>query len=92
MSSTRRLNLAPLPNTENVKLTFTSPASLEADLDCYTDTEQRKEIRKRHPSHHYTLLNLRLDREGRVQEKAQQFVDFPIFPYYFISPKWISYG
>ncbi|ATG96945.1 DUF2274 domain-containing protein [Paracidovorax citrulli] len=29
------LRLGPLPNTENVKLTFACPASLKADLDRY---------------------------------------------------------
>jgi len=35
MSTTRKLRLGPLPKTENVKLTFTCPASLKADLDRY---------------------------------------------------------
>lgn len=35
MSTTRKLRLGPLPKTESVKLTFTCPASLKADLDHY---------------------------------------------------------
>ncbi|MGQ0708200.1 MAG: DUF2274 domain-containing protein [Rhodoferax sp.] len=35
MSTTRKLRLGPLPKTESVKLTFTCPASLKADLDRY---------------------------------------------------------
>lgn len=35
MTTTRKLRLGPLPKTENVKLTFTCPASLKADLDRY---------------------------------------------------------
>ncbi|KAA8921129.1 hypothetical protein CEK64_03670 [Xanthomonas sontii] len=35
MSATRKLRLGPLPRTESVKLTFTCPASLKADLDRY---------------------------------------------------------
>lgn len=35
MSTTRKLRLGPLPKTENVKLTFTCPASLKVDLDRY---------------------------------------------------------
>lgn len=35
MSTTRKLRLGPLPKTENIKLTFTCPASLKADLDRY---------------------------------------------------------
>ncbi|MBU9589956.1 DUF2274 domain-containing protein [Burkholderia multivorans] len=35
MSTTRKLRLGPLPKTENVKLTFTCPATLKADLDRY---------------------------------------------------------
>jgi len=35
MSTTRRLRLGPLPKTESIKLTFTCPASLKADLDRY---------------------------------------------------------
>lgn len=36
MSSTaRKLRLGPLPRTDNVKLTFTCPASLKAELDRY---------------------------------------------------------
>lgn len=35
MSSTRKMRLGRLPNTENVKLTFTCPAGLKADLDRY---------------------------------------------------------
>lgn len=35
MSTTRKLRLGPLPKAENVKLTFTCPASLKADLDRY---------------------------------------------------------
>lgn len=35
MSTPRKLRLGPLPNTENVKLTFACPATLKADLDRY---------------------------------------------------------
>ncbi|HCF3084913.1 DUF2274 domain-containing protein [Pseudomonas aeruginosa] len=35
MSTPRKLRLGPLPKTESVKLTFTCPASLKADLDRY---------------------------------------------------------
>ncbi|WP_186037710.1 DUF2274 domain-containing protein [Burkholderia gladioli] len=35
MSTTRKLRLGPLPNTESTKLTFTCPATLKADLDRY---------------------------------------------------------
>lgn len=35
MSTTRKLRLGPLPKTESVKLTFTCPAELKADLDRY---------------------------------------------------------
>jgi hypothetical protein len=35
MSTTRKLRLGPLPKTESIKLTFTCPASLKADLDSY---------------------------------------------------------
>ncbi|OMG66297.1 hypothetical protein AUR61_005225 [Stutzerimonas balearica] len=35
MSTTRKLRLGPLPKTETVKLTFTCPASLKADLERY---------------------------------------------------------
>ncbi|MDH1213913.1 DUF2274 domain-containing protein [Pseudomonas chengduensis] len=33
--STTKLRLCPLPKTENLKLTFTCPASLKADLERY---------------------------------------------------------
>ena len=33
--STTKLRLGPLPKTENIKLTFTCPASLKADLERY---------------------------------------------------------
>ncbi|OEC32765.1 hypothetical protein SAMN05216600_12351 [Pseudomonas cuatrocienegasensis] len=33
--STPKLRLGPLPKTENLKLTFTCPASLKADLERY---------------------------------------------------------
>lgn len=33
--STTKLRLGPLPKTENLKLTFTCPASLKADLEHY---------------------------------------------------------
>lgn len=33
--STNKLRLGPLPKNETVKLTFTCPASLKADLDRY---------------------------------------------------------
>lgn len=32
---TKKLRLGPLPNTQNVKLTFACPAHLKADLDRY---------------------------------------------------------
>ena len=35
MSTIRKLRLGPLPKTESVKLTFTCPASLRADLERY---------------------------------------------------------
>ena len=35
MSTARKLRLGPLPKTESVKLTFSCPASLKADLDRY---------------------------------------------------------
>ncbi len=35
MNTTRKLRLGPLPKTESIKLTFTCPASLKADLDRY---------------------------------------------------------
>jgi hypothetical protein len=35
MSTTKKLRLGPLPKTESVKLTFTCPAGLKADLDRY---------------------------------------------------------
>ncbi len=35
MSTTRKLRLGPLPKTESIKLTFTCPTSLKADLDRY---------------------------------------------------------
>ena len=35
MSTTRKLRLGPLPKTESVKLTFTCPTSLKANLDRY---------------------------------------------------------
>ncbi|MCG2596711.1 MULTISPECIES: DUF2274 domain-containing protein [Burkholderiales] len=35
MNATKRLRLGPLPETENVKLTFACPVSLKADLDRY---------------------------------------------------------
>jgi hypothetical protein len=35
MSTTKKLRLGPLPKTESVKLTFTCPVSLKADLNRY---------------------------------------------------------
>jgi hypothetical protein len=35
MSTARKLRLGPLPKTESIKLTFSCPASLKADLDRY---------------------------------------------------------
>lgn len=35
MNTTRELRLAPLPKTENVKLTFACPANLKSDLNRY---------------------------------------------------------
>ncbi len=35
MSTTPKLRLGPLPKTESIKLTFTCPTSLKADLDRY---------------------------------------------------------
>jgi hypothetical protein len=35
MSTTKKLRLGPLPKTESVKLMFTCPATLKADLDRY---------------------------------------------------------
>lgn len=34
-TQTKKLRLGPLPKTESVKLTFTCPVSLKADLDRY---------------------------------------------------------
>jgi len=36
MSTSKKLRLGPLPKTQAVKLTFTCPTSLKADLDRYT--------------------------------------------------------
>lgn len=35
MSTSRKLRLGPLPKTESVKMSFTCPASLKADLERY---------------------------------------------------------
>ncbi len=35
MSTTRKLRLGPLPTTTTVKLTFTCPVSLKAELERY---------------------------------------------------------
>jgi hypothetical protein len=35
MSTTKKLRLGPLPKLESMKLTFTCPVSLKADLDHY---------------------------------------------------------
>ncbi|TFL13477.1 DUF2274 domain-containing protein [Pusillimonas caeni] len=35
MTTVKKLRLGPLPTTTTVKLTFTCPASLKADLDRY---------------------------------------------------------
>ncbi|MES1937494.1 DUF2274 domain-containing protein [Salinisphaera hydrothermalis] len=35
MTTTRKLRLGPLPRTETVKLTFTCPTNLKADLERY---------------------------------------------------------
>lgn len=35
MSTIKKLRLGPLPKTETIKLTFSCPASLKANLDCY---------------------------------------------------------
>lgn len=35
MSTARKLRLGPLPSSSSVKLTFTCPAGLKADLDLY---------------------------------------------------------
>jgi len=35
MNTTRKLRLGPLPKTESIKMTFTCPAGLKADLDRY---------------------------------------------------------
>ena len=35
MTTTRTLRLGPLPKTESVKVTFSCPAGLKADLDRY---------------------------------------------------------
>lgn len=35
MSTARKLRLGPLPKTETVKMSFTCPASLKADLERY---------------------------------------------------------
>ncbi|WP_239688943.1 DUF2274 domain-containing protein [Pseudomonas citronellolis] len=40
-SATRKLRLGPLHKTERVKLTFTCPVGLKADLDRYAATHTR---------------------------------------------------
>lgn len=35
MSTTRKLRLGPLPKTESIKLTFSCPSDLKAELDRY---------------------------------------------------------
>ncbi len=35
MSTTRKLRLGPLPKIESIKLAFTCPTNLKADLDRY---------------------------------------------------------
>jgi hypothetical protein len=35
MNPTKKLRLGPLPKTESIKLAFTCPANLKADLDRY---------------------------------------------------------
>ncbi|MDN7439407.1 DUF2274 domain-containing protein [Burkholderia cepacia] len=35
MSTTKKLRLGPLPKTESIRLTFSCPANLKADLDRY---------------------------------------------------------
>ncbi len=35
MSTNRQLRLGPLPKTENIKLTFSCPSDLKAELDRY---------------------------------------------------------
>ncbi|NYT25918.1 DUF2274 domain-containing protein [Alcaligenaceae bacterium] len=37
MSATRKLRLGPLPTTQMVKLTFTCPVDLKADLERYAE-------------------------------------------------------
>lgn len=37
MSTTKKLRLGPLPKTESVKLTFSCPGNLKADLDRYAE-------------------------------------------------------
>jgi len=37
MSATRKLRLGPLPTTQTVKLTFTCPVGLKADLERYAE-------------------------------------------------------
>lgn len=39
--NTAKLRLGPLPKTENLKLTFTCPASLKADLEKYASLHSR---------------------------------------------------
>lgn len=39
--STNKLRLGPLPKSESVKLTFTCPASLKANLDRYAALHAR---------------------------------------------------
>ena len=35
MSTSKKLRLGPLPKTESIKMTFSCPAGLKADLDRY---------------------------------------------------------
>ena len=35
MNTTKKLRLGPLPKTESIKMTFSCPAGLKADLDRY---------------------------------------------------------
>lgn len=49
--STTKLRLGPLPKTENVKLTFTCPASLKADLERYAALHSKTYGADDHPAY-----------------------------------------
>jgi len=47
--STTKLRLGPLPKNENMKLTFTCPASLKADLERYAALHHRPMVKRSMP-------------------------------------------